>query len=151
MGVDIVTNWLQHRKWVKSVTSKEGDKSYQEVGVDLVVDKKDSTYDWVEVKSDTWKTPNFFFETVSNDKRGTPGCFMKTKAHYLYYVMLNLFEFYILPVQQVRGWFLANRSDFVEKKTSTTRRGQVVYNTIGALVPRKRVVEEVPCVKLILY
>jgi hypothetical protein len=94
----------------------------------------------VEVKVDSYvhKTGNFAFETVSNESKTTPGCFLRTKAYWFIYVCSTNMVAWIMPTQAVQDWFLRelatqpNRFRLFE--TSTKVNGSY-YNTLGRLVP----------------
>lgn len=151
----------------------------------------DTVREWrIEVKVDRYAAPkdtdslgtfarrntgNFALETVSNDERGSPGCFLYTSAHDLYYYYLAVSNspvevhryyedgdvegmlarlkvmhdvLYMLPVQPTRDWFLHHQDEFVDWETGTAgASGQALYRTRGKKVPRQRVLAEVPGVR----
>lgn len=89
----------------------------------------------VEVKGDRYhQTGNFFFETISNAGKNTPGCFLYTRAKWLFYLFVDAGTLYCLPVDRVRPWFLHNQDRFEPRATSTPVGGSR-YVTIGSLVP----------------
>lgn len=139
-------------KWIKEtkggiVTNVEGDKTYQEIDVDLThtysPDGKFPITKLIEVKVDSFhKTGNFFFETISNTNTGSLGCFMYTKSDEIYYYYPEARELYIMPTNEVREWFKRNMNRY--KKTSTSTKGynnKVLYSTEGYLVPRQDVLK----------
>jgi hypothetical protein len=104
----------------------------------------------IEVKGDRWyKTGNYFFETISNEGKNTPGCFMYTEADFIYYYFVEERELHILPMPQTRNWFNQHKEEFREKRTSTPIGNRVDYVTVGRLIPRERVIKEVEGVKVI--
>jgi hypothetical protein len=125
----------------------EEDKAYQLYDVDLlwtIIGRDDHLRVIpVEVKGDRYhQTGNFFFETVSNEARGTPGCFLYTKAEWLFYYFVEIGLLYCLPMDKVRPWFEWNQYRFAESRTSTPV-GEESYVTIGRLVPIKTLLAEV--------
>ena len=143
-----VTHFLQ-TVWPQTVTvhNVEEDEAYQAHDVDLlwtVLVKGRLRVISVEVKGDTYHhTGNFFFETVSNESKGTPGCFLYTKAEWLFYYFVEIGKLYCLPVPRVRPWFVQNMDRFKEQRTSTPTRSGESYVTIGRLVPITDVLTEV--------
>ena len=144
-----VTHFLQ-TVWPQTVAvhNVEDDAAYQAHDVDLlwtVVEKERLRVIPVEVKGDRYHhTGNFFFETVSNEGKGTPGCFLYTKAEWLFYYFLEVGTLYCLPVGKVRPWFVQNMIRFKEQRTSTPTRSGSNYVTIGRLVPITAVLTQVP-------
>jgi hypothetical protein len=98
----------------------------------------------VEVKGDRYhRTGNFFLETVSNEVKGTAGCFLYTKAAWLFYYFVGNGRLYCLPVDRVRPWFWHHMDRFAERRTSTPV-GDKQYVTVGRLVPITTLLDEVP-------
>ncbi len=80
-----VEAWLRRRPDTLDVRNVEDDPEFQRVDVDLVWTTHRRSYT-IEVKGDRWhETGNFFFETLSNKEKGTPGCFLYTQADFLFY------------------------------------------------------------------
>jgi hypothetical protein len=100
----------------------------------------------IEIKGDRYhRTGNFFFETISNESKGTPGCFLYTRAHWLFYYFTEIGRLYCLPMAVVQPWFHQNMERFPERRTSTPV-GSDAYITVGRLVPIQTVLEEIPTV-----
>ncbi|MCB8942439.1 MAG: hypothetical protein H6658_01560 [Ardenticatenaceae bacterium] len=143
-----VTQFLQ-TVWPQTVAvhNVEEEAAYQLHDVDLlwtVLEKERLRVIPVEVKGDRYhRTGNFFFETISNEGKGTPGCFLYTKAEWLFYYFLEIGKLYCLHMEKVRPWFLANMHRFKEQRTSTPTRSGSSYVTIGRLVPITTVLAEV--------
>ncbi|MCI0398964.1 MAG: hypothetical protein L0322_29080 [Chloroflexi bacterium] len=149
MAAAEVTDFLE-RAWPQTVVVHNVEEMpvYQEHDVDLlwtVVDRAGRMRVIpIEVKGDRYhQTGNFFFETISNESRGTPGCFMYTKAKWLFYYFVEIGRLYCLPVARVRPWFCHQMERFEERRTSTPVGQDEVYVTIGRLVPIQAVLEEV--------
>lgn len=142
IAIDKVNDYLSSLNETIDIINVEDDKSFQKLDIDLVqVTKKDVIN--IEVKSDTYDSGNFFFETISNATKETEGCFMYTRADYLYYYFTKSSTVYILPMPNTREWFIRNKSRFKEKKLATKERGKVLYYSYGFPVSIKTVLEEV--------
>ena len=107
------------------------DAEWQKVDVDFLVDGFQ-----VEVKTDTSKTPNIFFETVSNKEKNTPGCMLVTTADFLYYVHLGHNYILTIPLENYRIWVLDIQDELREVNVRTSK-------AVGLLVPLKRLFDEV--------
>jgi hypothetical protein len=143
-----VTHFLE-TYWPQTVAvhNVEADPAYQQVDVDLLWTVMSGNGRLrtisIEIKGDRYhRTGNFFFETVSNAEKNTPGCFLYTRATWLFYIFVEVGALYCLPMQQARPWFLHNQERFREQRTSTPV-GTESYVTIGCLVPIQTVLEEV--------
>lgn len=146
MATEDIVMFLESIPSIVGVLNVEGDSYYQEQDIDLVaVSKKDDKTECIkiEIKGDTYhRTGNFFFETISNKEKGTEGCFLYTTADFLFYYYVAEKELYMLPVKETRAWYLANSKRFNERETKTSVRG-THYTTVGKLVPRQMVLDEV--------
>ncbi|RMG99011.1 MAG: hypothetical protein D6706_06265 [Chloroflexi bacterium] len=143
--------YFQSGRWPQTVAlhNVEQDPAYQQFDVDLLWTVKDKTGELrvipIEVKGDRYhQTGNFFFETISNKQKKTPGCFLYTKARWLFYYFVLTHHLYCLPVTRVRAWFLTHVEQFEERETSTPVGNNRYYVTIGRLVPINVVLEAVP-------
>jgi len=65
---------------------------------------------WVEMKADSTKYHNIFFELLSNGVYNvdTPGCFMFSQAYAWAYVFAESKEVFVFELKGVRTWVLAN-------------------------------------------
>jgi hypothetical protein len=135
--------WLWNRPETLDVHNVEEDPVYQSVDVDLLWVTEKVCYK-VEIKADRLghQTGNFFFETISNKEKGTPGCFLYTPADLLFYYFTETRQLTILPVPATRAWFLPRQDQFPERET-TTPIGRDHYTTVGRLVPVELVSREV--------
>lgn len=136
------------------VYNVEDDPAYREKDIDilwkLTLDDGSAKTVSIEVKGDRWyKTGNYFLETISNEGKATPGCFMYTEADYVYYYFVEEKELHVLPMPASREWFKQKIHCFKEKKTSTPIRDGGFYVTVGRLVPRSLLLEEVAGVKVL--
>lgn len=142
-----IESFLENKPENISVTNVEKDEIYQKKDIDVIWKYKinnTSRETNIEIKGDTYDhTGNFFFETMSNRELNKPGCFMYTEADFLFYYFINTKVLYLLPMPKTREWFLKNESRFVEKMVSTEINGEIVYTSLGKLVPRNIVMKEV--------
>lgn len=106
-------------------------KMWQDMGVDLIGDDL-----LIEVKSDTSETPNIFFETVSNAKRGTKGCMLTTNADFIFYVHLGHDFIMSIPLVDYKEWVMGNEDSFREVSVRTS-------NAKGLLIPIKKLLDNV--------
>ena len=138
-----IESWLRSLPQTRSVENVEADPRYQAQDVDLIWTTTRGRYR-VEIKGDRWHgTGNFFFETMSNQERGTLGCFLYTEADLLFYYFVEPRQLYILPMPATREWFLANRLRFRQSSTTTDLGWGRSYTTVGHLVPIETVLAEV--------
>lgn len=146
IATEDIVSFLNMIPSIAGVVNVEGDPYYQEQDIDLIaISKKGGRTECItiEIKGDTYhRTGNFFFETVSNKEKGTEGCFLYTTADFLFYYYVGEKELYMLPMKETREWYLANSKRFNERETKTSVRG-THYTTVGKLVPRQMVLDEV--------
>lgn len=136
------------------VVNVEDDAEYRAKDIDILwrrrLDDGSIKTIRIEVKGDRYyKTGNYFLETISNESRGTPGCFMYTEADFVYYYFVDERELHILPMPATRDWFRKHLNEFKERKTSTPVGNGEHYVTVGRLVPRHIVSANVPGVKIL--
>ena len=139
-GVEKVINFMLKYGGYAMVESVEHCRELQKRDIDLIGFYEDERrligFDTIEVKTDTYKTGNLYFETVSCLEMDTPGCLMYCEADYLYYYFTQVDELYIMDMALFREWVLANRDDFTVKRTSTKLNGEKKsYNSEGILIP----------------
>jgi len=144
-----IERWLRGQQETIEVQNVEGSAEYRREDVDLLwtvgYPAADERVLKVEVKGDRLhKTGNFFFETVSNKGKGTPGCFMYTAADYIFYYFVVPQTLHILPTLATRAWFIENLDRFAKRETTTPVGGGRRYVTVGRLVPIVNVHAEVP-------
>jgi hypothetical protein len=132
--------WLRKKSEAIAVINVEDDADYREKDIDLIYKYRGKNGEeittTIEIKGDRWhSTGNYFFETISNDSKQTPGCFLYSEAEYLFYYFVEIRELHIIPMLTARQWFTANMEMFAEKKTMTPLKNGAHYNTVGRLVP----------------
>jgi len=119
------------------------DPRFQHRGVDLLWERPGGEVLGVEVKGDRQgRRGTYFLELVSNLEKDTPGCFLYSRADLLAYVFLDRRELHLLPLPDLRAWFLPRAAEF-PLRHARTRVGSGGYTTVGALVPARRVLAEV--------
>jgi hypothetical protein len=148
-----IENFLKQKKETISVINVENDKFFQKKDIDLIwlYKYKGSVYTrFIEIKADRYShTGNYFIETVSNEQKNKPGCFLYTEADWIFYYFVDIGELNIIPVLEARKWFLENEHRFVEKELSTSKGNKVLYTSKGRLVPKEILNKEVKGVKVI--
>lgn len=116
------------------------EKDFREMDVDFII-MADGRVLYVEVKTDTYvNTGNMFIEIWSSKEAQTPGCFLKTKARYLFYFFVNGLTF-VIEVKPFMKWIERNKYRF-RTKTVPNSSG---YHSEGYLVPLEEV-SKLPCV-----
>lgn len=106
LGESIMKQHLEHSANVKEVLDVSHEPEYQDKDIDFVVtlkNRKDPVT--VEVKTDTYKSGNFFFETVSNSGAQTQGCMYKSKADFILYYFLGYDKVYMIKRTAFLRWF----------------------------------------------
>lgn len=134
-----------------SVINVEDHKTYRKKDIDLLwvyLANGVEQMKRIELKVDRYTSGNFFFETASNVGKGTDGCFMYTEADYLFYYFQEWKKLYVLPVAEVRAWFIENEERFPEKSLGTKIGDKQIYSSKGRLVPIRTVIKECPSVKV---
>ena len=95
----------------------------------------------VELKVDTQghETGNFAFETVSNETRGTIGCFLRTTSDLFFYFLAGTNELWVMDTKKVQAWFLDEMKKtpnrFRPFETYTRLDDGTCYSSFGRLVP----------------
>lgn len=121
---------------VVAVFDVQADKKYQELDIDgiAVIKNGDSNEDRTfEIKVDTYfdKSPNYFFETISNSNKCSEGCFLKSKAQYLFYYFLKK-ELHIFKLPEAQEWLKKNGNNYNIAKAKNR-----YYYSEGLLVKRE--------------
>lgn len=139
-GVNIIKSYLEHLEGISIALDVQDIREYQLKDIDLLVLTKNNKRISIEVKTDRYyNTGNFFFETISNKQKNTPGCFMYTEADYIFYYYTGVNIVYMIPVNESRRWFISNINSFRIRETSTDD----VYITVGRLVPRNEIMKNI--------
>ena len=149
-AVQHARTWLLESEPGSRVHDVQEDPRFQHRGVDLLWELPTGEVRGIEVKGD--RRPrgrrNYFFELISNLEKDTPGCFLYSGADLLVYVFLGQGELHVMPMKDVREWFLP-RAKAYELKHTFTQTGAIKYTTVGAIVPCRDVREGVAGVRYI--
>lgn len=134
------------------VINVEDETNYRKKDIDLIWNRNIESQiieTKIEVKTDRYaRTGNYFLETISNESKNTPGCFLYTEADLIFYYFIKNKELHILPMPESRDWFILNMKRFKERRTSTpVENGS--YFTVGRLVPRDVMQKEVQNIKIV--
>ena len=143
-AVSLVRTFLLADVPGSQVHDVQDDPRFRHRGVDLLWERPGTEVLGVEVKGDRQgRRGTFFLELVSNAEKDTPGCFLYSRADLLAYVFLDRRELNLLPLPAAREWFLARAQQF-PLRNARTRIGPAQYTTVGATVPSRRLLSEVP-------
>jgi hypothetical protein len=137
--------WMQETAPGSRIHDVSLDPRFQHRGVDLLWELPTGEVRGIEVKGDRQTRRRYWFELVSNVEKDTPGCFLYSGADLMLYVFLSQAELHVLPLKEVREWFLPRAKAYALKHTST-KTGAIRYTTVGAIVPCHEVLEAVPSV-----
>jgi hypothetical protein len=148
-AVQHARTWLLESEPGSRVHDVQEDPRFQHRGVDLLWELPTGEVRGIEVKGDRRpRRRNYFFELISNLEKDTPGCFLYSGADLLVYVFLGQGELHVMPMKDVREWFLP-RAKAYELKHTFTQTGAIKYTTVGAIVPCRDVREGVTGVRYI--
>jgi hypothetical protein len=143
-AVQLAQEYLRTQDPGGRIHDVQSDPRFQHRGVDLLWERSTHAVEGVEVKGDrNARRGNYFFELVSNLEKNTPGCFLYSEADLLLYVFVAPREIHRLPMRSTRQWFLENAKRFPLKQ-ARTRAGLSTYTTVGAAVPVREVLSQVP-------
>jgi len=142
-AVAMACQWMRQQQPEASIHNVQEVLRFQHLGVDLLWEKGPHSVEGMEVKGDRSRGKRFFFELISNFEKGTPGCFLYSKAHWLLYVFLPLRRLYALPLPATRSWLVPLAQGFPLQKAHT-RTGPIAYTTVGVAVPVETLMRAVP-------
>lgn len=130
---------IEYYKKDKELVSIEDSKRGQDADVDLIhihspelileynKRKNNKLYTPIEVKVclKGQYTGNFFLETLSNQTKGTPGCFLTTRSKELWYYLQKTKKLYIFDTQLLKKWIKRNliKVDLLDKKGNVVVKG----------------------------
>jgi hypothetical protein len=144
-AVQHARTWMLETAPGSRVHDVQLDPRFQHRGVDLLWELPTGEVRGIEVKGDRQAHRRYWFELVSNVEKDTPGCFLYSGADLLLYVFLRRAELHVLPLKEVREWFLPRAKAYALKHTST-KTGAIRYTTVGAIVPCHEVLDAVASV-----
>lgn len=148
-----IEEYLRKNPKTLKVENVEDIREYREKDIDLIwtwINDGVQKVTTIEIKGDRYyRTGNYFLETISNKEKNTPGCILYTEADLVFYYFVFEKELHILPMPRTRDWFLNNINRFVEKETTTPVGNNVFYTTVGRLVKRDYLQNNIKGVKII--
>ena len=103
-GEAILLDWFKKRPKTKDIVDVRKDEQYQTEDIDFLIIGKDGIRRSVEVKTDSYKSGNFFYETVSAVETNSLGCMYKSKAEYLVYYFINMNRLFIIEFKEFNDW-----------------------------------------------
>ena len=154
-GTQQIINYLYRRPDILDIVNVEDNEEYRKKDIDLLWRRLKNNVEMVhtvEIKVDNYfNSGNYFFETISNMTRNTPGCFMYSEAEYFFYYFPKK-ELHVISLKMVREWFIQNIEQFAIKNGCTAV-GDGFYKSEGRLVPRSLVRKALPpeAVRIIPY
>lgn len=127
-GKQILDRWLGATYRITDVSS---DPEYQEVGIDRILTRSNSSVITVEYKFDlaAKRTGNLFFETISVDTKSIPGWGWSSQAAYWIFLIPDQ-EILIIKPARLRALVWMKYREGSEKQIPN--RG---YNTLGLAIP----------------
>ena len=99
-GEAIVIDYFKSTKNVRKVVNMSNNKLFYHKDVDIVVELNNGQKFMVEIKTDSYKSGNIYYETKSNVEHDVDGCMKKTAAHYLAYYFSEYDKLYILDMEK---------------------------------------------------
>lgn len=136
VGEEFVLSQLKTLPQVSEIIDVSDNRHYQIEDVDFFVRFVNGQEYKVEIKTDTYKSGNLFFEIYSNVETRTQGCLMKTKADYLFYYFVNLKSLYVFHMEDFKKFVLDNLNSFKQRTVKN-----LTFNSMGYLVPLKFIEE----------
>lgn len=151
LGVAIVAKYLSTIKSISKIIDVQNTTEGRRDDIDLKF-LQNGNWRSAEVKREGYLyTGNFCFETISNEAKGTLGCFLKTKCDLFCSCFIDekkfeMMKIFILKMPEVKNWFVKVKdvSKFRECKCNTKINEKYSYTTVFRLVPRQLVFQECP-------
>lgn len=142
-----IKDFLLSLEHIDNIKSVQNIKKYQNDDIDFIVTFKNNKRYTIEVKTDTYKSGNLYYETKSCIEKNTPGCLEKTKADYIFYYFSKYDRLYILKTNPFRKWVkneiikfnknpnesVLNKKEVLNKLTFGSTNG--LYTSEGYTIP----------------
>lgn len=145
-GEEHIIEYLNNSDNVKKIVDVRDIREYQKMDVDFLVTFADGIERKIEVKTDTYKSGNIYYEVISSEESDTLGCFEKTEADYLFYYFVNWGYLYILGMGEYRKWFQEKQELFndagYKKRVRNSAGKNKTYTSIGYAYPVSILEEE---------
>lgn len=130
MGEEKIKDFLLSLNHVDKIESVQNIKKYQDEDIDFIITFKNNEKCTVEVKTDTYKSGNLYYETVSCVEKNTLGCLEKTKADYIFYYFCEYDRLYILKTKPFRQWVKNEILKFNENPNESVLNKKEVFNKV---------------------
>lgn len=127
-GEEIIEKYLSSMSNVSNVKCVTDNKDYWEQDIDFIVTMKNGKTFTIEVKTDTYKTNNIYYETKSCIEKNTVGCFEKTKADFIFYYFINKDILYIFKTKTFRAWVNKQIDFYNIQPSNSSLKKSFVYN-----------------------
>lgn len=138
-GEAIVIGYLNNHEQYAEILDVSGNIQYQDIDVDIILKHVSGKTFLGEIKTDSYKTGNIFYEDVSATEVNSKGCMEKTQADFLFYYYIALDELYIIDMPKYREWFINLKPFFdkqgFKKSLKNKRYNGSTYSTIGYAIP----------------
>lgn len=141
VGEKIIYKYLKKLPSVTQIKDVRDTKKFQELDIDFLVKLKDGRKVSIELKTDSYESPNIFYETMSCIETGSLGCMLKTRATYLFYFFIKTGELYIFQRRSFNKWFNKNSKRFKIVFIKNRRYNGGIYTSKGHLI-KKRTIEK---------
>lgn len=109
------------------------DVEYQKKDIDFIFEI-DGVPTTVDVKTDRYKTGNYYFETVSNTTTGSTGCFYGSEADVWAYYFVELGKMALIPMKEAQEWFKKRErfyKPYMMQPATRDAKGNILYYSIG--------------------
>lgn len=113
---------------VSNIISVQNIKKYQDDDIDFIVEFTNKKSATIEVKTDTYKSGNLYYETKSCVEKNTIGCLEKTKADYIFYYFNKYDRLYILKTNLFRKWVREEIKNFNLNPSNSKLNKKQVFN-----------------------
>lgn len=127
-GESIIEKYLKSLPHIKSIQCVRNVFKYRQADIDFLVKLKNDKKVSIEVKTDTYKTGNMYYETKSCIEENTLGCFEKTEADFIFYYFIELDRLYIFKTKELRNWVRQEIVRFYNNPNSSRLSLKKVYN-----------------------
>lgn len=138
-GESIIINYLENHPNYTEIIDVSKAPQYQDIDVDIVLRHVDGQKYLGEIKTDSYKSGNIFYEVKSAEEVQSEGCMNKTQADYLFYYYIKLDDLYIIDMNKYRDWFNKYKDFFdrqgFKKSLKNRRYNGGTYSTIGYAIP----------------
>ena len=134
IGEDRVVEYFKNKYGDRiEVVDVRDDVEYQKKDIDFIfiLDGREIT---IDVKTDRYKTGNYYFETVSNTTTGSLGCFYASQADYWVYYFIELGKKAVIPMKKAQEWFRKHEKYYtnnVNQPATRDSNGKVLYYSVG--------------------